>query len=301
MNTHKVTSHNITPAATVVLTREHAGKLQVYLLKRSAKSGFMAGKFVFPGGTVDREDLQFERFHKYCDLGPEEIFIRFGPDLTVHLAQAYCVAAIRETLEEAGIFLAHRNDAAAADLERIRSMRLDVNLEKDWFVRLVENENWCLELSALSRWSHWITPVRMKRRYDTRFFISQMPADQICRPDARETVRGLWLSPEEALAGNLTGEVPLSPPTLVSLHELSKFRKLEDLQVEADRRPWGRPIKPRLIPLSAGAVIVEPWDPLYDQKELNITPEDLPKSVLPVGETFSRLWLDQGIWKPVGL
>jgi len=301
MNTHNATSPNITPAATVVLAREHAGKLQVYLLKRSAKSGFMAGKFVFPGGTVDREDLQFERFHKHCDLIPEEIFIRFGPDLTVHLALAYCVAAIRETLEEAGIFLAHRDDAAAADLERICSMRLDLDLEKEWFVRLVENENWCLALSALTRWSHWITPVRMKRRYDTRFFIGQMPAGQICRPDARETVRGLWLSPEEALAGNLTGEVPLSPPTLISLHELSKFRKLEDLQVEADQRPWGRPIQPRLIPLSEGAVIVEPWDPLYDQKEFEITPEDLPKSVLPVGESFSRLWLDQGIWKPVGI
>jgi len=301
MNTHNAESPKIAPAATVILTREQAGELQVYLLKRSPKSGFMAGNFVFPGGTVDSDDKQFDIFNNHCDLAPNEMATRFGPDLSEEQALAYCVAAVRETLEEAGIFLAHRNDAAAADLERICSLRLASDLEKDWFVRLVENESWCLALSTLSRWSHWVTPVLMKRRFDTRFFQAEIPAGQSCRPDARETVQGLWLSPMEALAGNMSGKIPLSPPTLVTLHELSKYRKLKDLQIEAAHRPWGQTIQPRLIPLSEGAVIIEPWDPMYHQKEISITPEDLPASVVPVGKSFSRLWLNQGIWKPIGL
>jgi 8-oxo-dGTP pyrophosphatase MutT (NUDIX family) len=81
MITHHTDSPKITPAATVILTREHAGSLQVYLLKRSPNSGFMAGNFVFPGGTVDREDRQTERFHNHCDMAPYEIATRFGPDL----------------------------------------------------------------------------------------------------------------------------------------------------------------------------------------------------------------------------
>jgi 8-oxo-dGTP pyrophosphatase MutT (NUDIX family) len=301
MNTHHADSPKISPAATVILTREHAGKLQVYLLKRSPNSGFMPGNFVFPGGTLDREDQQYDRFHRHFDFAPNEISTRFGPDLSDEQALAYCVAAVRETLEEAGIFLAHRNDAAAADLERICSLRLAVTLEKDWFVRLVENESWCLALSTLSRWSHWITPVLMKRRFDTRFFLAEIPADQFCRPDDRETVQGLWLNPIQGLTGNMSGKIPLSPPTLVTLHELSKYQTLKDLQIEAANRPWGQTIQPRLIPLSEGAVIVEPWDPMYHQKEIKISLEDLPASVLPVGKSFSRLWLDRGIWKPIDL
>ena len=294
-------SADITPAATVILAREQAGTLQVYLLKRSPKSGFMAGNFVFPGGTLDGNDHRFELFNNCCDLTSDEIAARFGPDLSVEQALTYCVAAVRETLEEAGIFLANRHDSSSAELERINSLRLAANLENDWFVKLVENERWCLSLSALYSWSHWITPVLMKRRFDTRFFIAEMPAGQFCRPDAGETVQGLWSSPMEALADNMAGSIPLSPPTLVTLHQLSKYKTLRDLQTEAANRSWGQTIQPRLVPLPDGAVIVEPWDPQYHQKTINIDPEDLPSSVLPVGTAFSRIWFDQGIWKPIGL
>ena len=300
MQTLNAESPKIAPAATVILVRNQAGKLQVYLLKRSPKSGFMAGNFVFPGGTLDMDDHLFGLFHKHCDLAPNQILTRFGPDLSVEQGLAYGVAAIRETLEEAGVFLARKNDSTAADLERINSLRLAANLQKNWFARLVENEQWCLSLSALCSWSHWITPVLMKRRFDTRFFITDMPPGQTCSPDARETVQGLWLSPLEGLAGNMSGDIPLSPPTLVTLHELSKYRALKDLQFEAANRSWGPTIQPRLVPLTEGAVIVEPWDPMYHQIDINIEPEELPASVLPVGTPFSRIWLDQGIWKPIG-
>ena len=294
-------SADIIPAATVVLTREQAGRLEVYLMKRSPKSGFMAGNFVFPGGTVDDHDQHFKLFNNCCDMTPDEITLRFGPDLTNEQALTYCVAAIRETLEEAGIFLADSQGLSTADLARINSLRLAASLKPDWFVKLIENEQWCLTLSTLYRWSHWITPVLMKRRFDTRFFLAEMPAGQFCRPDDRETVQGLWLSPRQGLVGNMAGEVPLSPPTLVTLHELSKYRTVADLQTAAAKRSWGNALQPRLVALPQSAVIVEPWDPLYHQKVIKIDPDDLPAAVLPVGTSFSRIWLDRGIWKPIGI
>jgi 8-oxo-dGTP pyrophosphatase MutT (NUDIX family) len=290
----------ITPAATVILTREHAGQLQVYLLKRSLKSGFMPGYFVFPGGTIDREDKNLDIFSSHCDLAPAEIFARFGPDLSKEEALAYCAAAVRETLEEAGVFLAHRPAATAAGLEQACNLRLTAGIEKDWFLKLIVKEKWCLTLSALTRWSHWITPELMKRRFDTRFFLVDMPTGQFCRPDDRETVQGLWLSPWEGLTGNLAGQVPLSPPTLVTLQEILKYRRLKDLQKDTRHRQWGPTLMPRLVPLSEGAVILEPWDPMYQDEEINIDLDDLPASVLPAGISFSRIWLDRGIWKPIG-
>ena len=289
----------IAEAATVILTRERAGRLQVYLLKRSSQSSFMAGNFVFPGGTLDEEDRNYSLFNNHTDLNLKGVSARFGGDLAPQQMLAYCVAAIRETLEEAGVFLASKEEAFEESLERVCRLRLAENPAQDWFAQLVVNAKWCLTLTDLSRWSHWITPQLMKRRFDTRFFLATMPADQYCRPDSRETVQGMWISPEEGLAGNLEGRIPLSPPTLVTLHDLLKYTVLKDLQTESGKRLWGQPILPRLVPLVKGVVIVEPWDPMYREKEIAISSDDLPNSIVPVGEPFSRIWYNGRLWRPV--
>lgn len=293
------TDRDMAEAATVILTRERAGRIQVYLLQRSPKSGFMAGNYVFPGGTLDPEDRDVDIFKAHSDLDLTTIATRLGGDLAPQRALAFCVAAIRETLEEAGVFLARNDDQSEKKLQEVCRLRLAGNLSRDWFLKLVADARWRLALTALSPWSHWITPELMKRRFDTRFFLADMPADQICRPDSRETVRGLWISPEEGLAGNLEGKIPLSPPTLVTLHQLLKYQDLNDLHTESRHRPWGQAILPRLVPLAKGAVIVEPWDRLYREKELCIAPDPLPSSILPVGEPFSRIWYDGRLWRPI--
>ena len=299
MTSHQTAPQNITAAATVILAREHVNKLQIYLLKRSSKSGFMAGNYVFPGGTVEVDDQNIRLFRDHIDLDPNKMVSRFGGDLSPRDAMVYCVAAIRETLEEAGVFLADREDELEVHLEHARSLRLSTDLGSDWFSQLVRNAKWRLEISALSCWSHWITPEQMKRRFDTRFFLAVMPPDQYCQPDSKETVTGLWLNPKEGLTGNLNGQIPLSPPTLVTLHELLKYPSLKELWAEAKNRQWGRPLLPRMLPLSKGAIIIEPWDPLYHKREIDISSDGLPDLVLPVGEPFSRLWYDDGIWKPI--
>jgi 8-oxo-dGTP pyrophosphatase MutT (NUDIX family) len=291
----------LTPAATLILTRQYAGELQAYLIRRSLKSGFMAGNYVFPGGRVDPEDRDFEFWQNRTDLVRNEIKQKLGGDLTAAEVSAYGVAAIRETLEEAGIFLAHRRESTPDDLERICQLRKTEDLAPGWFKKLSASENWTLEFSSLSRWSHWITPEQMNRRYDTRFFLAAMPSAQVCQPDGREATRGLWTSPKKALAGNLAGKIPLSPPTLVTLHQLLQYENMHDLAKETANRPWGEAILPRLVSLNQdkGAVLVEPWDPLYGQ-DIDIDAAGLQKAVLPVGQSFSRIWHYQGIWRPLG-
>jgi hypothetical protein len=85
----------------------------------------------------------------------------------------------------------------------------------------------------------------------------------------------------------------------VTLHELLEYHSLKDLQAESRRKSWGQTVIPRLVPLTTGAVIVEPWDPKYREKEIRIDPDDLPNSILPVGEPFSRIWYDGRLWRPV--
>jgi 8-oxo-dGTP pyrophosphatase MutT (NUDIX family) len=288
-------------AATVILVRQHEAELEVYLLKRHAHSGFMAGNYVFAGGILDSEDWEFTVWKDHIDLGREDLKIRLGDGLSEEEILAYGVAAIRETLEEAGVFLADHVNRSAEDLKRIDNLRAAGDLDKRWFLDLVVSEGWTLTLSALSRWSHWITPELMKRRYDTRFFLACMPPGQRCSPDRRELTHGHWVSPQKGLAGNITGQIPLSPPTLVMLQELLKYPTLEDLKKEAHRRTWGSPNLPRMIPLHKGGVLIEPWDEAYGQSHIEIDARMLEKAVLPAGEPFSRIWYGQGLWRPIGV
>ncbi len=140
----------------------------------------------------------------------------------------------------------------------------------------------------------------MKKRFDTRFFIAFMPEGQTCVPDNMETEHGIWLSPQTALEQNLETKIPLSPPTLVTLTQLLKFKDLDKLKQEIRSRSWGIPIAPRLAPSSNGPVILEPWDPDCDS-DIKIDSSDFSNKVLPAGSWFSRIWCDKGIWKPAGL
>ena len=287
------------PAATLILVRQLRAEFQVYLLRRHAKSGFMAGHYVFPGGILDPDDWRFEVWKGHVDLNGAGLTGRLGGDLTPQEIMAYGVAAIRELLEEAGIFLAKRLNQSERDLSRIVRLRTSEDLPAEWFLNLVIAESWTLALSALSRWSHWITPVRMKRRYDTRFFLAFLPPGQRCSPDHREITHGIWLSPQKALADNITGQIPLSPPTIVTLQEISKYPTVEDLKQEALTRTWRTAMLPRLIPLEKGSVLIEPWDIQYHQPHIEIDAADLKNALLPAGEPFSRIWYDGRLYRPI--
>ena len=299
-----MTKINHTPAkpriaSTVILARQIGEELQVYLLKRNAKSGFMAGNYVFPGGTVDIEDRNTNFWKSHVDIHMENLSRQLGGNLPGEEALSYGVTAIREMFEEAGVFLSYRKKQNKKNMEKLCSSRMTSGLLKGWLQELVV-DGWILELSKLGRWSHWITPELIPRRYDTRFFMAFMPRDQECTPDLNEVTHGIWISPEKGLAGNFKGEIPLSPPTMVTLHELLKFSSLKALKKEMKIRTWGKTLLPRLIASHQEKMIVEPWDPMFNKK-VDMNSSELEKVILPPGESFSRLWLHEGLWKPVGI
>jgi len=294
----KKMSTKLRMASTVILIREHDGGFQVYLLKRSPKSDFFPGTYVFPGGRVEREDRDFRVWKTYVDLNVEGIYQRFGGSLIEEIAIAHGVAAIRETFEEAGVLLANKLEYTQQNLGEIQDRRKMDELPKGWLNDLVVSEGELLDFSRLFRWAHWITPKGMPLRYETRFFLASMHQGEDCIPDTRETTHGIWVSPEEGLIGNLKGDIPLSPPTLVTLQELLQYSDIGDLKKEVQTRTWGEALLPRMFRLPKGVLILEPWDPLY-KEESEIKTKDLEMAALPVGESFSRLWYNGGIWRPV--
>jgi 8-oxo-dGTP pyrophosphatase MutT (NUDIX family) len=86
-------------AATALLVRDDpSGRLEVFLVQRHRRSGFLPNAWVFPGGRVEEEDRR-----RAASLGGGGDALIAGFGLPPVEARAHGVAAIRETFEEAGI------------------------------------------------------------------------------------------------------------------------------------------------------------------------------------------------------
>ncbi len=277
------------PSATLILARKHEAGFEVYLLRRSAASKFMPGTYVFPGGNLEAEDLDTAFWLNHVDLPVDRLSQTLDGEVDRMLP--FAVAAIRETWEEAGLLL-------AAPLQEISGPEPSASSGIP-FTRQIHDSGLVLSLSKLGRWHHWITPKLMPIRFDTFFFVAPVEQDQACRPDNHETVHGTWATPEKALVENARGTLPLSPPTLVTLHQMLPFTGLDDLMAESRRRSWPAPILQRWWPLDKGALIIDPWDPDYACETVSVEIDRLEKDVLPVGAPFSRLWRQRGICRPV--
>ncbi len=66
-----------------------------------------------------------------------------------------------------------------------------------------------LRADLLRPFAHWITPEVEPKRFDTRFFLAEMPAGQVCRDVGGEADERLWVRRRDALEQGLR----LMPPT----------------------------------------------------------------------------------------
>ena len=90
---------------------------------------------------------------------------------------------------------------------------------------LQEEAGLSLPAESLLTFSHWLTPVVVKRRFATWFFIAEVGSKEPVTVDGSEIVAHEWWRPADAICAHHEGQLLITPPTLVSLH---------DLQVEDD-------------------------------------------------------------------
>ena len=226
------------PAATVVLVKPTPGGLEVFLLRRAGTVGFFPHAWVFPGGRVEESDGQVSVSGEVRGLATE--LASFG------------VAALRECLEECGVWLGQGQPAP--------ELRARLNARG---ATLLDAPEPGVDLSRLRYWAWWITPEAEPKRYNTRFFLAIVQAEEIAHAahDDHETVSSVWIRPAEALARAEQGDFFLAPPTWLTLLELSHFDDVEALERAAATRDV-RPILPRLD-LEEGVSVVLPGDPSY--------------------------------------
>ncbi|MDQ1487703.1 MAG: hypothetical protein QOJ23_217 [Actinomycetota bacterium] len=279
----------VQPAATVMLVRGADGRpdgpLEVLMLRRHPESVFAADAWVFPGGRVDEGDGTAAPI----GLGPSDADASAALGLPSG-GRAYWVAAARECFEEAGILLArHRDSGAWLDplgrwnAARLARYRRDVHAGVISLGAVLEAEGLVLDLSGVHYVSHWITPPgRTARRFDTRFFVAEVPPDQVASHDATETVESVWTGPAEALARGAAGDITLLIPTIANLEALARFSSVADL-VAAARAIGSVPVAaPRFRgDPSVPAGVLAPVAPAAPGKPTGVSLDSGPESACP--------------------
>ena len=150
-------------ATLLILDREQPGEPRVLMGRRHERHKFMPGKFVFPGGRIDPTDSRITPTRDYDETVMAKMMHDMKGPKTQARARAFAVAAMRETYEEAGVFVGQKtgeNWSAPRDFEAFSERGIRIDLAP---VRLVARA---------------ITPPRRPRRFDTRFLA--VWSDQIC-------------------------------------------------------------------------------------------------------------------------
>jgi 8-oxo-dGTP pyrophosphatase MutT (NUDIX family) len=91
-------------AATLIIIEGSGGDARVLMGKRHSGHKFMPGKYVFPGGRVEREDWRMSAAGALDPHVEEKLNARV-PRPSPAFARAIALAAIRETFEETGLAL----------------------------------------------------------------------------------------------------------------------------------------------------------------------------------------------------
>lgn len=205
------------PASTILLLRDGAGAVEVFMMVRHYQIEFASGALVFPGGSVDAADSAI--------VATPSLYagVEGSDDDTL----AFRIAAIRETFEESGILLARvKGDDQMISAPQAKAIadahREALGAGAISFAQILTDNDLVLALDVLVPYAHWITPESMPKRFDTWFFLAQAPPEQLGAHDGRESTDSIWLSPREALDGGASGRFTLPFPTTRNLIRLSQ-------------------------------------------------------------------------------
>ena len=192
------------PAATLVVFRRGEGRPEHLFVVRAATMSFAAGAVVFPGGRVDPGDRMLAA--RFPDLDPDDAAAR--------------IAAIRETVEEAGVAIGLHGKSDATTVARLRDHLRDGVVFADALAALQLD----LAPDMLVPFARWLPKLHMSRVFDTRFYLAELPEGApAASVDETENVRLFWASAQQVIDDADAGGVEIIFPTRRNLERLAQF------------------------------------------------------------------------------
>ncbi|MEZ5174925.1 MAG: NUDIX domain-containing protein [Acidimicrobiia bacterium] len=222
----------VRPASTVCVVRD-PGHLEVLMVQRTMDANFMPGVWVFPGGAVDDTDAS-----PPAGFGTPPV-------------DAWRVAALREMIEETGIWL-----TTDGTLER--------DVTEDAF-GAVEASGVSLDLGALFYFANWITPAVFPIGFDTRFFVAVVEDHINGTIDGDELIDMAWVTPQEALKLDGDRRWELAYPTRRTLRLLAGESSSGSLISRLERVGSVPAVQPRLVVTDSEVYLLTPDDEGWEE------------------------------------
>jgi 8-oxo-dGTP pyrophosphatase MutT (NUDIX family) len=147
----------------LIIVDTTSGEARVLLGRRRPDLVFMPGRYVFPGGRVDRADRQLAAADDIATADLKKLMVWMKGSPSAARARGLALAAVRETFEEAGLLIGVPLKAPVA------------HKAPGWQAFFATG--FAPALAPLTFFARAITPPGRPRRYDTRFFCA--PAEAI--------------------------------------------------------------------------------------------------------------------------
>ncbi|TSC32454.1 MBL fold metallo-hydrolase [Corallococcus sp. Z5C101001] len=204
-------------AVVILYRRAHQG-VEVFWVKRERALAFAGGFYAFPGGKLDADDAAVPVQGAQGD----EAALRS--------------AAARELFEEVGVLVAEGARAVSPEVLEAGRAALLAGTAK-WSEWLAHH---ALSLRAedLRPAGRWVTPPSVPVRFDTRFYLVELPEGAGASILPGELSEGAWIRPEDALSRWSDGSALLHPPAQHALQVLVEFTDEADARARLSTPPY---------------------------------------------------------------
>ncbi|WP_416900118.1 MAG: NUDIX hydrolase [Minwuia sp.] len=228
------------PASSILLVRDGETGLEVFMVTRHHQIDFASGAMVFPGGKVDAAD---------SDASVRQVCI--GAEALDDTQLGFRIAAIREAFEETGVLLASGHEGEDLGTGRYLALKetyaADMEANRVTMGEMAERERLMFDLRMLQPFAHWITPAVLPKRFDTPFYMAEIPESQSASAlhDGTEAVESVWINPAEAVRRADAKEVTMVFATRLNLIKLSRANSVAEAMSQAREDPLV-PVTPKV-------------------------------------------------------
>ncbi|WP_338864005.1 MBL fold metallo-hydrolase [Myxococcus stipitatus] len=205
-------------SAVALLYRRVVAGVEVYWVKRGKALAFAGGFYAFPGGKLDAADAEVP----VQGATGEEAALRS--------------AAARELFEEAGVLVAE--GAEALSQTRLDALRKSLLAGQLGWGAMLQDEGLSLRAEDFRSAGRWITPPAVPVRFDTHFYLVEMPPKARAELWPGELSEGAWIAPDAALARWTDGTALLHPPAVHALQVLGSFQDEADARARLSTPPY---------------------------------------------------------------
>lgn len=229
--------------------------------RRSASAKFMAKAWVFPGGRVDETDQARASELVAGDNEAEQL--------------PWILAALRETVEEAGVWL---TDPPRCEALGDRSVYDVLDSGGESFV------------AKACYFANWVTPADMPIRYDARFYATVVAGGLEPIPDGHEIDLAEWVRPADVILRAAQHRWLVPFPTHVTLERLAMAKTAASFMDMADNEAVDT-VRPRIKIEDDGSLrVVMPGEPGFDElPEEGTDAETLAAAAQRAKESGSRI------------